>query len=416
MQRSTREHRRRKARIAATLVTITASICTVQTLWNRLHPEPYHNSRLSGVAWLDELELGHRDRMLNNLGLRPLVFNRLEHQLIRRGGLSPRRWVGTREQLGIFLYQVVTNSSVRKTAERFQRSFETISRSFRAVLQAFLSPDFRTAYMTLPNEDRVPERIRNDPKLWPFFKDAIGAIDGSHLFVNPPSLTKGRWRDRSGNLTQNMLAACDFDMFFVYVLAGWEGSAADSYVYQHATHSGGFHIPAGKYYLADAGFPSCDALLVPYRNIRYHLREWQSGNLRPQTKEELFNLRHAQLRNVIERIFGVLKREFRMAREPNEYSIDIQVKIPVALTLLHNFLRINDPDRFSSQLKLSTQNEPAMDVHGDTIVVPVANINNGVDEGDDDGPASRRDQIASAMWDQYQATLEQRRLRRVDTI
>jgi len=34
----------------------------------------------------------------------------------------------------------------------------------------------------------------------------------------------------------------------------------------------------GFYYLADAGFPSCGALLTPFRGVRYHLREWAHGN------------------------------------------------------------------------------------------------------------------------------------------
>jgi hypothetical protein len=28
------------------------------------------------------------------------------------------------------------------------------------------------------------------------------------------------------------------------------------------------------YYLADAGFTSSDVLLIPYRNVQYHLLEW----------------------------------------------------------------------------------------------------------------------------------------------
>ena len=35
-----------------------------------------------------------------------------------------------------------------------------------------------------------------------------------------------------------------------------------------------FPVPMGKYYLADAGFSHCDALLVPYRGVQYHLAEW----------------------------------------------------------------------------------------------------------------------------------------------
>jgi hypothetical protein len=36
----------------------------------------------------------------------------------------------------------------------------------------------------------------------------------------------------------------------------------------------GFAIPPGKSYLADAGFGICDALLIPYHGVQYHLAEW----------------------------------------------------------------------------------------------------------------------------------------------
>jgi hypothetical protein len=41
-----------------------------------------------------------------------------------------------------------------------------------------------------------------------------------------------------------------------------------------------FCIPDGKYYLADAGFPNCKVLLVPYRGVRYHLNEWARADQR----------------------------------------------------------------------------------------------------------------------------------------
>ena len=134
--------------------------------------------------------------------------------------------------------------------------------------------------MKLPSDSIIPEHIRRNPKLYPFFKDCRGAIDGSHLPVHPPALTRGRWRDRDGNLTQNILAVCDFNMFFVYVLVGWEGSIADSTLYEHAVRRGGLSIGDGLYWLADAGFAGCATLLVPYRNTRYHLREWAAGSRR----------------------------------------------------------------------------------------------------------------------------------------
>jgi hypothetical protein len=66
------------------------------------------------------------------------------------------------------------------------------------------------------------------------------------------------------------------DMQFLYVLAGWKGSTLDSCMFENAV-SRGFTVPNGQYYLADAGYMNCDALLVPYQGIQYHLREWGIG-------------------------------------------------------------------------------------------------------------------------------------------
>jgi hypothetical protein len=53
-------------------------------------------------------------------------------------------------------------------------------------------------------------------------------------------------------------------------------------------------------------------MLIPYNKTRYHLREWKVTAARPSNKKELFNLRYAQLRNAIKRIFSVLKRKFKI--------------------------------------------------------------------------------------------------------
>ena len=68
-------------------------------------------------------------------------------------------------------------------------------------------------------------------------------------------------------------------MKFCYILAGWEGSASDSHIYEEAWR-GTLAIPPGQHLLADAGFPICDALLVPYCGVCYHLREWGAANVR----------------------------------------------------------------------------------------------------------------------------------------
>ena len=75
---------------------------------------------------------------------------------------------------------------------------------------------------------------------------------------------------------QNVLAACSMNMEFLYILPGWEGSAANSRVFESA-QSSDFIIPEGHYYLADTSYANSDLLLVPYRGVWYHLKEWSSG-------------------------------------------------------------------------------------------------------------------------------------------
>lgn len=142
------------------------------------------------------------------------------------------------------------------------------------------SPPFYTTYVSLPNvDDPVPTLIRRNPKFYPFFKDALGAIDGTHINCSPTAAERQAARNRKGGLSQNCLAVVSFTFHFLYMLSGWEGSASDSAIFNDARLSD-FYIPEGKYYLGDAGFASCKELLVPYRGVRYHLAEWGRAELR----------------------------------------------------------------------------------------------------------------------------------------
>jgi hypothetical protein len=51
-------------------------------------------------------------------------------------------------------------------------------------------------------------------------------------------------------------------------------------------------VPEGKYYLANTGFGSCDAALVPYRGEQYHLAEWGRADVRYLPVPTLYNSTH----------------------------------------------------------------------------------------------------------------------------
>ena len=63
--------------------------------------------------------------------------------------------------------------------------------------------------------------------------------------------------------------------------------------------------------------------------------------MRPANKEELFNLRHSQLRNVIERVYGLIKKRFPILVCMSSYPFHIQIDIVMSCFMMHNFIRRN---------------------------------------------------------------------------
>ena len=264
--------------------------------------------------------------------------------------------------------------------------------------------------MQLPEANLpVPPKIRNDPKFYPFFEGVLGAIDGTHICCT----TSANNCDTARN--HNCLAACTFDLRFTYFLSGWEGSMHDSTLFDEARRTN-LYIPKGRYYLADASFPSSDALLVPYQNMWYHhLSEWDHAKqsyvvhlflknstdilVSPCNPKELFNLRHASAHNVVEQIFGVLQRRFRILQSPPVYDTDIQSLIPAALAALHNFIRIYDPD------DIDTDVDEPLDFQIGTDPRDVGELGDPVTPAERNRANTRRKRIAASMWEQYQCSL-----------
>ncbi|KAG6500231.1 hypothetical protein ZIOFF_040074 [Zingiber officinale] len=107
------------------------------------------------------------------------------------------------------------------------------------------------------------------------YQDYVGAIDGTHIRVKVSPFDAPKFRSRKDFPTQNVLAACTFDLKFTYVLARWEGTTSDTRIIKNVlTRKDCLKIPKGKYYLVDAGFMLKSSLITPYRGERYHLKEY----------------------------------------------------------------------------------------------------------------------------------------------
>ncbi|KAL6546493.1 hypothetical protein OROMI_022214 [Orobanche minor] len=226
-------------------------------------------------------------------------------------------------------------------------------------------------------------------------KDCIGAIDGTHI----PATVKGRevssYRNRHGIQSQNILAACNFDLQFMYVLSGWEGSAHDSKLLNDAlARRNGLEVPRGKYFLVDCGFANRRQFLAPLRGVRYHLKDFGGQGRHPRNASELFNLRHASLRNVIERIFGIFKSRFMIFKTASPFPFQIQAELVLACAGLHNFLRKEcRSDEFPIELE-EDQASPHLDMEDENHeLLSQSQLEQRAEAN------SWRASIANAMWE-----------------
>ena len=177
-------------------------------------PQSCHTSVLSGEAWLIELILGHPDRIRCELGVDVHTFKALTLEL-RRHRHQASTHISLEEQLAIFLYICVTGLPIRHIGECFQRSNDMISmyvtiyfyldwiwcthRYFHKMVNLFASEPLYSRYISFASSTiGMHPKIMNNFHFWPYFKDAISAIDGSHIPAFPPQCDRAVYRNRKG--------------------------------------------------------------------------------------------------------------------------------------------------------------------------------------------------------------------------
>ncbi|XP_066373425.1 uncharacterized protein [Miscanthus floridulus] len=141
----------------------------------------------------------------------------------------------------MFLHVVGHNERFRVVDLTFRRSVETISRFFQKVL--YVVGELRNE-LIVPPATNVHPRILGSRRWYPYFKDYIGVIDGTHVLARVPVKMQAAFRGWKHTITQNVLAAMDFDLRFTYVLAGWEGSTHDAFILSDALErADGLRVP-----------------------------------------------------------------------------------------------------------------------------------------------------------------------------
>ncbi|PKA67264.1 hypothetical protein AXF42_Ash004757 [Apostasia shenzhenica] len=94
----------------------------------------------------------------------------------------------------------------------------------------------------------------------------------------------------------------------------------------------------------------------PYFNFRNRVHR------RYESPQELYNHRHAQLRNIVERTFGILKKRFKVLTDIKPFPFSIQADIVLACCILHNYIgRNHGHDTYFNMHEADTEHDEILD-------------------------------------------------------
>lgn len=206
-----------------------------------LNKAPYRIPQQTGYEWVME-NLDNRKMCYKMFRMYPDVFISLHDLLVDDYGLQSSRGMTSLESLAMFLWMVGAPQSFSQVENRFARSTETIHRKFKEVLDCLCKLSSNNIKPNDYSFSTPHERIKDD-RFWPHFEGAIGAIDGCHIPVSVPALDVITHTGRHGFTSQNVMAVCDFDMRFTFVVVGWPGSAHDTRILNHTVEKYAHKFP-----------------------------------------------------------------------------------------------------------------------------------------------------------------------------
>ena len=198
--------------------------------------------------------------------------------------------------------------------------------------------DMKSQFLSFPTDVETVLETKEGFLRYGQFRGALGAIDGTHFMIKPPSINEDAYVCRKNFHSINCQVICDHELLFTDLVVAWPGSTHDNAIWKHCgvkrlLENYRQETVADAWLLGDSGYPPRDNMMVALDD--------------PQTDaERAFNRSLKRCRCSIERALGTVKSRFRALDRKSsgaiQYDCAVASNIITACFVLHNYCRVRN--------------------------------------------------------------------------
>lgn len=233
----------------------------------------------------------------------------------------------------IAIFKLASCAEYRVVGETFGVSTVSVFRCVNAFV--FALSGLKGQFITFPNNEEaaaIADRIEARHG----YPQAFGAIDGSHIAINPPAVGLADYLNRKMFPSLVLQGLVDDRYMFRDVSCKCPGSMHDSTVFINSSlsqtietnmptrvrHCSGVETPL--HILGDPAYPLSKKIIKGYtgRNL--------------SAEQESFNVYHSSARMMVENAFGRLKARWRVLSKRMDCRIELAPYVIMACCILHN--------------------------------------------------------------------------------
>ena len=138
--------------------------------------------------------------------------------------------VPPKRRLALTVYSLASTAEYRTIGNLFGVFASFVCLCVRVVCRAII--ERLAKFIKFPKGNQLREVIKGYKKTWGFPMCA-GAIDGTHIPINPPSESDAEYVNRKGYHSIQMQAVVDCNYLYRDVVIGWPGSVHDACVFSN---------------------------------------------------------------------------------------------------------------------------------------------------------------------------------------